>query len=210
MRISFAGSGEDLVVFDLLKNISSSQRGIYVDAGAFDPILMSNTHLLYKNGWRGVNIDASPDAIEKFRTVRPDDINICSGLSDQSGHFIYVEYAGGTGNRLLASADGGTEKSLCGDTPLRKTMIQTKRLSDLLREHIEGRCAIDFLSIDCEGFDLQVLQGLELDFHRPKVICFEAEWMEESAIYRYLDQNGYRLKARSLSNAIFVDSKSGL
>ncbi len=207
MRVSFADSAEDLVVWDLLKRIPGSERGIYVDAGAFDPILMSNTLLLHKHGWHGVNIDANPGTIEHFNRLRPEDRNICSALSDVEETFFYLEYAGGTGNRIAAAESD--ETSLCGDKPLRKSLICTRTLNQILREQYPAGCAIDFLSIDCEGHDFRVLQGLDLGRFRPRIICFESTWIAsgEGGMSHYLADKGYTCHAQLPSNSIYIDNQ---
>ena len=206
MRISFAESGEDLIVYDLLKNIPSRQRGVYVDAGAFDPVLMSNTHLLFMLGWRGVNIDASPLNIEKFQRVRPQDTNVCAGLSNTECEFLFLEYPGGTGSRLV-SLGAEDERSLCGDKPIRSTRINSRRLSDILQSALGSNPQIDFLSVDCEGFDWEVISTLDFSIHRPKVVCVESIWEDGGAnrFYDFFQGQNYALHANLPSNAIFVD-----
>ena len=206
MRISFADSAEDLIVYDLLKNIPSRQRGVYVDAGAFDPVLMSNTHLLSMLGWRGVNIDASPLNIEKFQRIRPQDINVCAGLSNTECEFLFLEYLGGTGSRLV-SLGAEDERSLCGDKPIRSTRIKSRRLSDILQSALGSNPQIDFLSVDCEGFDWEVISTLDFSIHRPKVVCVESAWEDGGAnrFYDFFQSKNYALHAKLPCNAIFVD-----
>ena len=50
---SYSHFGEDLIILRLLGDVPPDHRGMYVDVGAFDPVLHSNTYLLYTHGWRG-------------------------------------------------------------------------------------------------------------------------------------------------------------
>jgi len=202
----FSEGGEDVIVLDLLKRVPPSERGIYVDAGAFDPILLSNTMLLHKHGWRGINIDANPKTIERFEQERPEDKNISCALSDREETFQYLEYAGGTCNRIGACGDMD-ESSMCGDQPVRKTNIEAKTLDLLLSQAFLNPPIIDFLSIDCEGHDFRVLKGLDFGRYRPRVICIESTWLEsgEGEVPGYLMKLGYKIHAKMPNNIIFAD-----
>ena len=72
--------GEDLKIVELSENII---QGYYVDAGCYHPLHLSNTYLLYKKKWRGINIDLSKFSIDLFNFMRPDDININVAVSSK-------------------------------------------------------------------------------------------------------------------------------
>ena len=71
--------GEDLIISDLTKNI---KNGFYVDAGCYHPLHLSNTYLLYKRSWTGINIDISEFSIKLFNYLRPNDVNVNSAVSN--------------------------------------------------------------------------------------------------------------------------------
>ena len=71
---SFSQFGEDLFIADFFSN---QRVGKYVDLGAFHPMRLSNTYLLFKKGWSGTNIDLNPIAIDLFNLARKHDDNIC-------------------------------------------------------------------------------------------------------------------------------------
>ena len=71
--------GEDLIIYEKLKDIDN---GFYVDAGCYHPLHLNNTFLLYKKGWRGINIDLSDYTINLFNYIRPDDSNINSAVAN--------------------------------------------------------------------------------------------------------------------------------
>ncbi len=87
-RKTYAMEGEDLEIVKILKNI---KNGFYVDAGGYHPLDRNNTYLLYKNNWRGINIDLSKFSIDLFNFIRPDDINInvAVGNNDDYVTFFY-------------------------------------------------------------------------------------------------------------------------
>src|SRR6516165_9664242 len=71
-RFSFTMFGEDLVIEEFVNGLGI-KRGFYVDVGAFDPVMASNTLLLFRRGWSGINIDIDEEKIERFRRARPRD-----------------------------------------------------------------------------------------------------------------------------------------
>ena len=74
--------GEDLIIVQHLKNINN---GFYVDAGCYHPLHLSNTYLLHKRNWTGINIDVSRFSIDLFNFLRPNDLNINSAVSNTDG-----------------------------------------------------------------------------------------------------------------------------
>ena len=83
---TYSGDGEDIVLKSIFKN---KKEGFYVDVGAFHPKYISNTHLLHKRGWHGINIDPNSDTIELFKKYRPHDINLNFGINSEE---VFLEY----------------------------------------------------------------------------------------------------------------------
>src|ERR1700737_3760091 len=81
VQFSFSQFGEDLPILHIAEQLGL-KKAIYVDAGAFHPIFGSNTLLLHKQGWRGINIDFVPERIAAFNQYRPNDHNVVACVSD--------------------------------------------------------------------------------------------------------------------------------
>ena len=76
-KIYFSFSGVDLI----LQNIFMKQNdGLYIDVGCQHPIKNNNTYLLYKKGWKGINVDLDKDNIKLFNSARPEDYNVNKAL----------------------------------------------------------------------------------------------------------------------------------
>ena len=73
--------GEDKILFEIIPK--TMLKGFYVDVGCFHPKKYSNTYMLYKRGWRGVNIDMEEDKINTFKIARPSDFNYLGAISDK-------------------------------------------------------------------------------------------------------------------------------
>lgn len=102
-QVGYSQEGEDLVlsrIFDGMLN------GYCVDIGAHHPVRFSNTYLLYKRGWRAINVDAAPAAMKEFRQLRPDDINIDALVSSSNvvvPFYMFDELVLNTASRAVAA-----------------------------------------------------------------------------------------------------------
>lgn len=187
--LSFGQFGEDLIVQQLLQ-ARGIQRGIYVDVGAYDPVMFSNTLLLWKSGFQGVNIDMNAEKIRNFQQARPRDYNVCAAVANGSFAFEAVN-AGDTTEAVRIVADG-------------KEGPRTATLDEILAASPYAGRPIDYLNIDCEGHDLDVLRSLSLDVYRPAVITIEAlDAASGDATRRHLESAGYVLHGTACVTRIF-------
>ena len=92
---SYSQFGEDMCLRAIMheKYQNPYYKGFYIDIGAHDPIRYSNTATFYDIGWRGINIDAQFEAIEKFKEKRPDDINLNIGIANKTGKMDYYTFS---------------------------------------------------------------------------------------------------------------------
>ncbi len=184
MKISFSQHGEDLVVLEHLQGLRAQEKGIYIDAGCFDPFVFSNTRLLNLYGWRGINIDAALDVIEKFRLSRPDDHNVCAPLSNDKKIMFLQGKPGAASRRITASPSEECLPSFLE--------VSTTTLAEVLTSSPFAGAAVDFLDIDCETHDLPVLEGFPFEAVRPKIIALESHGQDEaSAVDLYLSRLSY-------------------
>lgn len=199
LPLSYCLEGEDLIVNRLFRD---QAQGFYVDVGARHPVMWSNTYLLYKRGWRGINIDAMPGSMTLFDRVRPRDINLELGIAERPGELlfhIFEEDPLNTFDPKLAK-----RRVDMGMTLLKEVPVACKPLSAVFKEFVKW--PIDLLSIDVEGFDLQVLQSADLQEYRPRTIIVEdtSRELELSPISAFMHDNGYKLHAKTQSNSVFV------
>jgi FkbM family methyltransferase len=200
-RTSLAQEGEDLI---LARIFESTPAGVYVDVGAHHPLRFSNTHLLYRSGWHGVNIDAAPGSMDAFRKLRPRDINLEIGVAatdEVRDFFIFNEPA-------LNTFDAARAKTL-ERPPYRIEKVQPLRcapLAKILEEH--DIRDIDLLTIDAEGFDFEVLKTVDWDRNRPRVVVTEQFSRDlaallESDVHLYLAERGYHLVAKTFNSVFY-------
>ena len=212
VKISYSQCGEDLIVryvFDML-NIANPT---YLDIGAHDPTYLSNTKLFYDAGSRGVNVEPDPSLFAAFVAKRPLDVNLNVGVADRAGVLPFVVMIPPTLNTFSReSADAAVEEGNGGVSIEKVVDIQVRTIDDIIARHLPG--GPDFLSVDVEGLDLEILKSLNYARHRPKVICVETltfacgtKGAKVPEIGAWLESQGYFLYADTYLNTIFVDRR---
>lgn len=209
-QISYSRSGEDLIINEILNN---KMGGFYVDVGAYHFKDYSNTYKFYLNGWNGINIDANQEIITKFDKKRPKDVNICAGVAFEEEDKVF--YRLNEDLSMSSFSTAFTENAILNHqyTLKDKTTIKTRKLGEIL-ESCNITKKIDFMSIDVEGLDLDVLKSNNWNKYRPKIIIIELESglknIEKSKVYKYLINLGYEPAAytflnKQIGNLIVVD-----
>jgi len=202
MRISFSQLGEDLIIYDLLRSKSITE-GVFVDVGAFHPTFYSNTRLLSLKGWKGINIDIDEDKIAVFDQMRPDDQNLVAAISRSKNQLLKLEYSSSATNRIV-SADADCLTNAHGEPPIRKSLIQTRTLEDVLESSPFSTKKVELVDIDCEGHDFEVLKSFDIEKLRPAVLCIEAlNESQRSVVESYLVERGYQMHAQIGITLIF-------
>jgi FkbM family methyltransferase len=208
-RISFSQFGEDLAILRWLDECFDDVSHTYVDAGCFHPIFHSNTLLLYKKGWRGINVDMLFSKIETFDRLRPGDKNVVAALSDRPREMIRCGYGYNTWGLTdrLAELGEADRRSVIGERLSTEDTVRTATLDQIIVESGLQIERIGYLNIDCEGHDLAVLKGLHLARYQPAIITIEALSREaKESIEEYLTPFGYSLKEVLYRTLLFVHS----
>jgi FkbM family methyltransferase len=201
-KASYAQSGEDMILNNILTGIS---KGFYIDVGANNPYVQSNSQFFYTKGWRGINIDALPGSMKHFNKVRPKDINVEIPISNEETVLKYYMFECPFYNTFSEELAKNTTEKLIGTKELK-----TQKLSQILdKYHVPAE--IDFLTIDVEGWDLKVLESNNWEKYRPKVIVVEHEIVRNPAdicktdIGKYLIDLKYIYFCNTLAVYFFID-----
>ena len=173
---TYAMQGEDLIAEKYFKEIDN---GFYVDLGCYHPIQHNNTMLLYQKGWRGINIDINEFSIKLFNFCRPDDLNLNLAVSDKNGEvdFYYQKRLSLLNTLVKAHADRVFQKRV------KKGRIKSQTITEILDDTIYKNKPIDFLKIDAEGVDLDILKSLDFSRYSPKLVCIEILPESKTAIH---------------------------
>jgi hypothetical protein len=209
VRGSHAHEGEDLI----LQRIFDWQRsGFYVDVGAHHPTRFSNTYLFYRLGWRGINIDAMPGSMAEFRRRRSRDINLEIPIFKERQRLSYFQFNEPALNGF--SAELSMDRGELPDCRILSVMeMEGFPLSDVLAQYLPESCAeIDFLSVDVEGLDRDVLQSNDWGRFRPKIVLVEleddvVENLADDPIVQYMHSQQYRLFAKTVRTVFFISDE---
>jgi hypothetical protein len=207
----YSQHGEDVLLQSFLSKKLSDKNytGFYIDIGAHHPMRFSNTYLFYKNGWSGINIDATPGSMKEFNKIRKRDINLEIGIS---GSFDELEYYSFQEPALNSFDKNLSEKRINEGCKLKEIiLVKTSPINDILDKYIPPNKHIDFMTIDVEGFDLLVLQTLDFKKYAPDFFVVEdADFVakdiveySKSETYCFLKNKGYKSVARNIMSHIF-------
>ena len=193
---------EDTAILDYFKDKKS---GFYVDVGCYHPIHRNNTYLLYKQNWRGINIDVSQFSVELFDHLRPDDLNYNCAISNKN-EIVKIFYQKEL-SQLSTIENEQAKKVFQGN--IKEKEIQAFTLDEILNRDKYKNVKIDFLNIDVEGADFKVLNGLSFQKFNPELICVEIHDKEikESKIYNFLKDKNYQLIWSGVFSHLFLLNK---
>ena len=192
--------GEDKILDELIPK--NHTNGFYVDVGCFHPKKHSNTYMLFKRGWSGINIDMEEDKVETFKLTRPRDYNFLGAISDKVENVkIYRNQEFGVGSSIIPDF-------INKDIIIDENTIQTTKLDNVINQSPFKNKKIDLLNIDTEGNDLKVLKSLSFNIYNPHIIIIEThlkkiEDILQSEIYLYLINREYELKSWNIYSLIF-------
>ena len=167
MHLSYAQNLEDYHLNLVLGDVA---HGTYVDVGGGHPVADNVSFYFYLKGWRGLVVEPQAGLAAGYAGVRPRDrvVSYLAGRADGQIDFHIVDGLHGLSSAVKANAESAQKFGAGYRTEKR----DVRRLSRLIDE--AGLAGIDFLKIDVEGAELDVLAGLDMTRHRPKIILVEA------------------------------------
>lgn len=165
-RVSYAQNMEDI----LLDRLFRGETGTYLDIGANHPLVDNNSYFFYSRGWRGLNLEPSPALQRLFLQERPEDLSLAVAASDADGERPFYEVVD-CGGLSTMSAEIAAEHAARGHE-VREQRVAVRSVASLVEQY-----QIDppeFVSIDVEGHEIEVLRGLPLERWQPKVLVVES------------------------------------
>jgi FkbM family methyltransferase len=152
-----------------LRLFERQPTGFYVDVGAGDPVTDSVTKLFYDSGWSGINIEPGPSYAALAR-ARPRDVNLKVAVGERTGRRELWITRPDTALSSFAEPD---PDALPRELSVEKTLVDVTTLDDILSAHASGK-RVDFLKIDAEGAEREVLASFDRQATRPRVVIVEA------------------------------------
>ncbi len=180
----------------LIAAFFGNRRGYFVEVGANDPRARSQTWHLEQAGWTGVLIEPQPELAGKLRANRTAKVYaVACSSPENAGRTLPLHVAG-----PLSALN--RERMAPGAAPEQVIQVPVKTLDSILEE-AGTHPGFDFLSIDVEGHEIEVLRGFDIARWRPRLILLE-DHVADLSKHRYLSSHGYRIVRRYENNGWYV------
>jgi FkbM family methyltransferase len=202
---SYSQEGEDIILSCMFRN---KHVGFYVDVGAYHPKRFSNTFLFYKRGWRGINIDAMPAVRKTFIKARPRDINLEIAVSDKKERLTYHIFDETALNGFIVSLADRRGAKNAKNRIVRTVDMESDTLGNILDGYVPPGQWIDFLTVDVEGMEYEVLRSNNWEKYRPYVVLVEMlgktiEEILKHEITSLLGAYNYQVFAKTINTVIY-------
>jgi FkbM family methyltransferase len=181
------------------------ERGFYVEIGAFSPKRYSNSYWFYTRGWSGITVEPNPETRNMFRRLRRRDIHLNCAIGPKVGQLYYYSSGYACKNyssEVAENAEGFTRYA-----------VPCYPLSMIMEKHVPDGQEVHFLSVDCEGYDLEILKSGDWAAKRPWFVLVEVGHdsvvsLMDSAIMRFMSGIEYEMVSWTLATVIFEDKRS--
>lgn len=206
-KVSYSQCGEDLIVAFLLLETLKIRSPYYLDIGAHHPIHLSNTYLFYRQGCEGVCVEPDPALCKKIRRIRKRDVCINAGIGtekkDRADFYVLSARTLNTFSKYEADAQVRTSDHRIENV----IQIPLAPVNQIIEDHFKS-CP-NYISLDTEGMDLEILKAFDFERFRPEVFCVETlthpHLRKVTEIDALMREKGYTTYADTFINTIFVN-----
>lgn len=207
-KVSYSQSGEDIIADYFFESIGIS-KPVYVDIGANQPIKGNNTYLFYLKGSKGICIEPDITLIPSLKRIRPHDIILNIGISTSVASEADFYYFHGHYNAWNTfSKEDADKKSNESGIAYKISKVQLDTVGSMLKKYNMEK--VNFISLDVEGLDLQILKSIDFNVIRPELICVETVEFslnntvnKNNEIASYMLTKGYCVYADTNLNTLF-------
>ncbi len=190
-----------MILCELMER-NKKRKGFFVDIGAHHPVRFSNTYHFYKKGWKGINIDATPGSMKMFKFLRSRDINLELGVGLKRERRVFYQFTepalNGFDKVLSETRETSNRYKI-----IKKSEIEILPLAEILDTYLPPNTIIDFMTIDVEGLNNEVLKSNNWEKYKPEYLLVEEDQGDEQ-ISRFLNSKGYVNIARTPRTLFFM------
>ena len=208
-HVSYAQTGEDRIIWNTLSSMKKGSEVFYVDIGAHHPVNISNTYLFYRLGGRGITVEPNADMAARHRRVRPRDTLIQAAVTAEPQDCLRFFHFDASS---MSTADAEQAERLQAEGKFK--LIRTEEVPavnlDSIAEQLAGK-SVDLLSIDIEGEQFSIVEGLIRRGVSPLFICCETidydgseNVRKDTDVIAAIKSLGYDVFADTLINTIFA------
>lgn len=207
---SFSQSGEDVII-DFIFYQLGIRKPSYLDIGAHHPSYLSNTYYFYQKGSSGLCIEPDPTLYQEIKKKRPRDICLNIGIGsrkDLKNFYLMDESTLNT----FSKKEAETYQRYHGNQILKIVKIPMLPINKVIKNYLVNHP--NFVSIDTEGMDFEIIKSFDLSEKRPEVFCIETliqtgnkSFRKVEEIIKHMKHHDYFIYADTLINTIFVDKK---
>jgi len=212
---TYAQCGEDVIV-DYLFEWLKIKNPSYLDIGAHHPTYLSNTYLFYQKGSKGVCVEPDPFLYSEIQKNRKRDIclNVGVGIEDKTKADFYIMSSRTLNTFSKKEAEFCQNSKNYGTQRIEKVIqIPLQSVNNIMQEHFSPWS--NFVSLDVEGLDLEILQSFDFSRFQPEIFCIETLRFEPDGSLRKLSEiidfmilKGYFVYADTYINTIFLNKET--
>jgi FkbM family methyltransferase len=207
-KVSYAQSGEDIIADYFFQNIGIS-KPTYIDIGANHPFKGSNTYLFYLKGGKGICIEPDITLIKTLKKKRPNDLVLNLGVSiEKASEANFYHFKGHYRAWNTFSLADAEKKQNESGIPFNVSTVRLETVNDIIQAYHPGH--INFMSLDVEGWDLQILKSIDFSIFKPELVCVESIGFslnnilgKNSEMIDYMQTQGYSEYANTNLNTLF-------
>jgi len=184
--ITYAQNREDYIIKAFFENVD---HGFYIDIGANHPVDDSVTKTFYDEGWSGINVEPNARLHKLLQKERPRDVNLPLAISCKSDKLEFRQYEGYYAG--LSTASDRMKNENKKEILFSDIEVDAITLADLFDKYISENTTVNFLKIDVEGYEREVIESNNWKKYRPQLICIESNHEHEDW-HKLLDVAGYK------------------
>lgn len=210
-KISYSQCGEDLII-DFIFGVFKIEKPSYLDIGAHHPYYLSNTAFFYSKNCKGVSVEPDPALFKVIKKERPRETSLNVGVGLSSGESADFYIMNIPTLNTFSKSEAERYAAYPGKSIARVVKLPLLTVNEIIEKNFE-KSGPNFVSIDVEGMDLDIVKSFDFKKYRPEVFCIETlTYTEDNSekklqdIIDYMLGQGYFVYADTYINTVFVEA----